>query len=228
MAVHRIEVRPTTDAGDPRGDAARRQAESAGLSQLPSRIDTTSVYLVEGDLDEAAVRRLADEVLADPVTEQATIRAAPAAADASLEGYAFVSAKAEPRADWIHDTGLVYTPHAARVVGKKPWRLRRQKWFRYELKMILNGEITAFRHAARLAATENPGKEIIIYTDNANVFHAIQKGRSRSKPLNILCRNVLFLEVLQGVRIHARWIPSAHMPADKYTRRATYPGYKYK
>ncbi len=85
MAVHRIEVRPTTDAGDPRGDAARRQAESAGLSQLPSRIDTTSVYLVEGDLDEAAVRRLADEVLADPVTEQATIGAAPAAADALIE-----------------------------------------------------------------------------------------------------------------------------------------------
>ena len=92
--------------------------------------------------------------------------------------------------------------------------------------MILNGEICAFRHAARMAAAENPGKEIIIYTDNANVFHAIQKGRSRSKPLNILCRDVSFLEILHGVRIHARWIPSADMPADKYTRRATFPGKK--
>ena len=150
------------------------------------------------------------------------------AADASLEGYAVVESETNPEVEWINDTGLVHTTFAARVLRKKRWRLRRQKWFRYELKMILNGEICAFRHAARMAAAENPGKEIIIYTDNSNVFHAIQKGRSRSKPLNILCRNVLFLEILHGVRIHARWIPSADMPADKYTRRATFPGYKYK
>ena len=150
------------------------------------------------------------------------------AADASLEGYAVVEAETQPSTEWIQDTGLVHTTHAARVMRSKRWRLRRQKWFRYELKMILNGEICAFRHAARMAAAENPGKEIIIYTDNSNVFHAIQKGRSRSKPLNILCRNVLFLEVLHGVRIHARWIPSAGMPADKYTRKATFPGKKYK
>ena len=150
------------------------------------------------------------------------------ACDSSLEGYAVMDADLDPDREWIHDTGLVHTSFAARVLRRKRWRLRRQKWFRYELKMILNGEICAFRHAARMAAAENPGKEIIIYTDNSNVFHAIQKGRSRSKPLNILCRNVLFLEILHGVRIHARWIPSADMPADKYTRRATFPGNKYK
>ena len=150
------------------------------------------------------------------------------AADSSLEGYAFVSAPVEPRKDWIHDTGLVHTSFAARVLRRKRWRLRRQKWFRYELKMILNGEICAFRHAAMMAAKENPGKEIIIYTDNSNVYHGIQKGRARSKPLNILCRNVLFLEIMYGVRIHARWCPSACMPADKNTRKATFPGCKYK
>ena len=145
------------------------------------------------------------------------------AADASLEGYAFVSAKAEPRSDWIHDTGLVYTAHAARVVSKKPWRVRRQKWFRYNLKRILSGEICAFRNAAATAARENIGKEVIIYTDNSNVYHAITKGRSSKRSLNDLCRNVLFLEIVYNVRIHARWCPSASMPADKYTRFATCP-----
>ena len=91
------------------------------------------------------------------------------AADASLEGYAFVSAKSEPRRDWIHDTGLVFTGHAARVVSQRTWRLRRQKWFRYELGKILTGEICAFRHAATAAAKENVGKEVLIYTDNSNV-----------------------------------------------------------
>ena len=145
------------------------------------------------------------------------------AADASLEGYAFVSAKAEPRSDWIHDTGLVYTAHAARVVSKKPWRVRRQKWFRYNLKRILSGEICAFRNAAATAARENIGKEVIIYTDNSNVYHAITKGRSSKRSLNDLCRNVLFLEIVYNVRIHARWCPSASMPADKFTRFATCP-----
>ena len=139
-----------------------------------------------------------------------------------------MDAELNPTSEWIHDTGLVYTSYAARVLRRKRWRLRRQKWFRYELKMILNGEICAFRHAAMMAAKENQGKEIIIVTDNSNVYHAIQKGRSRSKPLNILCRNVLFLEIVYGVRIHARWCPSACMPADKYTRKETFPGCKYK
>ena len=150
------------------------------------------------------------------------------AADASLEGYAVVEAETQPSTEWIHDTGLVHTTHAARVMRSKRWRLRRQKWFRYELKKILLGEICAFRHAAMTAARENRGKEVIIYTDNSNVYHAIQKGRSRSKPLNVLCRNILFLELTYQVRIHARWCPSACMPADKYTRKATYPGCKYK
>ena len=109
------------------------------------------------------------------------------AADASLEGYSYVSAPTEPQTEWIHDTGLVHTPHAARVVGRKQCDLRRQKWFRYELGRILSREICAFRHAATAAAKENVGKEVLIYTDNSNVYHAITKGRSRTRKLNNLC-----------------------------------------
>lgn len=145
------------------------------------------------------------------------------AADSSLEGYAFVSAKTEPKRDWIHDTGLVFGGHAARVVSQRTWRVRRQKWFRYNLKRILSGEICAFRNAAATAARENIGKEILIYTDNSNVYHAITKGRSSKRSLNNLCRNILFLEIVYQVRIHARWCPSASMPADKFTRFATCP-----
>ena len=36
-------------------------------------------------------------------------------------------------------------------------------------------------------------------------------------------RNILFLEIVYNVRIHARWCPSASMPADKFTRIATCP-----
>ena len=92
---------------------------------------------------------------------------------------------------------------------------------------VLNGEIFAFRSAAMEAAQCNPNQEVFIFTDNSNVYYAIQKGRSRTKSLNNLCRNVLFLEIVYNVRIHARWCPSKSMPADKYTRKETYPGRKY-
>ena len=50
MTVFRIEVSPTNGSADPRGEAALHQAEQAGFS--PTSINTTSVFLVEGELDE--------------------------------------------------------------------------------------------------------------------------------------------------------------------------------
>ena len=149
------------------------------------------------------------------------------ASDASLERYAYVDTPVDPQTEWVHDTGLVHTAYAARLMERKRWHLRRHRWFRPDIKNILNGEICAFRRAAVAAARQNKNKEAIIYTDNANVYYAIQKGRSNSVNLNILCRNVLFLEITHNVRIHARWCPSASMPADIYTRKETYPGCKY-
>ena len=43
------------------------------------------MYLIEGGLAEEQIRRLADELLADPLTETATIGAAPTDADALVE-----------------------------------------------------------------------------------------------------------------------------------------------
>ena len=73
-AVHRVEVRPKSGQRDPRADAVIRQAASLGLPR-PSAALHASVYLLEGDLSEVQVRRIADELLADPVTQVAELQA---------------------------------------------------------------------------------------------------------------------------------------------------------
>ncbi len=84
-AIHRIEVRPRPGELDPRGAAACRDAETLGLAQPPSRIDAAAIYLIQGELGDEQVRRLAEELLAEPVTESATIGARAPAADALIE-----------------------------------------------------------------------------------------------------------------------------------------------
>ena len=73
-AVHRVEVRPKSGQRDPRADAVIRQAAALGLPH-PSAAQHASVYLLEGDLSEGQVRRIADELLADPVTQVAELQA---------------------------------------------------------------------------------------------------------------------------------------------------------
>ena len=83
--LYRIEVRPQPGAADPHGAAALRKAQLAGLERPPGRIDLSRVYLIQGDLDPQQVRRVAEELLADPVSEQVFIGAAPPAGDALIE-----------------------------------------------------------------------------------------------------------------------------------------------
>ena len=77
-AVHRVEVRPKPGLRDTRGEAASRAAVAAGLP-APDRVEHASVYLLEGDLTAAELRRVADELLADPVTQAALVQPAPSA-----------------------------------------------------------------------------------------------------------------------------------------------------
>jgi phosphoribosylformylglycinamidine synthase II len=62
---------------DARGAAALREALSLGASPMPTRIDHAAVYLIDGALDDRDASRIAAELLADPVTQVATIGAAP-------------------------------------------------------------------------------------------------------------------------------------------------------
>jgi len=85
VSVHRIEVRPRAGAPDPKGAAACREAQSVGVAPLPRQIDCAGVYLIQADLDEPQVQRIACELLADPVTEQAVIGSAAPQGDALIE-----------------------------------------------------------------------------------------------------------------------------------------------
>ena len=67
------------------GEVARRAMHSLGVAECPDRVESTAVYLIEGDLDEAVVERLGRELLADPVTETSTVGSTPARAEALIE-----------------------------------------------------------------------------------------------------------------------------------------------
>ena len=69
--MHRIEVRPAHTLGslDPRGEDALQKAQAAGIRNLPKSIETSAIYLIEGNLDEKSINRVANELLCDAVTE---------------------------------------------------------------------------------------------------------------------------------------------------------------
>ena len=83
MTVFRIEVSPAPKNVDTRGRAALHQAEQLGFS--PTSIETTSVYLVQGDLDSEAVSTITNELLCDPVTESSIIGSSKPNADSMIE-----------------------------------------------------------------------------------------------------------------------------------------------
>ena len=101
------------------------------------------------------------------------------------------------------------------------WRMHRCRRFKRRLQQILPGEITAARQAGTISARQEPGKDIVLLTDNSNVYHALRKGRSSAFLLNCLCRHFLLLELIYRVRFHIRWIPTHLMPADVYTRESS-------
>ncbi len=69
---------------DVRSEAAIREASALGIDDAPDRIDTASIYLIEAALTPEQLHTLADELLADAVTEQATIGCAEQADDATI------------------------------------------------------------------------------------------------------------------------------------------------
>jgi len=73
MAIHRIEVRTKVGGADARGEAVRRESASIAGCPVPVRVDHAAVYFIEGSLTAAQCAKLADELLADPVTQSATI-----------------------------------------------------------------------------------------------------------------------------------------------------------
>ena len=73
LVIHRIEVRPRRGQPDPRGGAVAKAIETLGLSRSPKRVEHTAVYLIQGALTGSEVDRIANELLADCVTQSAEI-----------------------------------------------------------------------------------------------------------------------------------------------------------
>ncbi|MCX5639916.1 MAG: phosphoribosylformylglycinamidine synthase subunit PurS, partial [Planctomycetota bacterium] len=72
--VYRVEVRPKSGQSDPRAEAVIGQATALGLAAIPTAAQHSSVYLLAGEVSEADVRRIANELLADPVTQRAEVQ----------------------------------------------------------------------------------------------------------------------------------------------------------
>jgi phosphoribosylformylglycinamidine synthase len=73
--IHRIEVRPRRGHHDPRGQSVQKAIEGLGLARPPKKVEHTAVYLIEGDLTANEVDRIANELLADCVTQSTEIHA---------------------------------------------------------------------------------------------------------------------------------------------------------
>ena len=78
--IHRIEVRQRRGHHDPRGASVERAIASLGLARAPKRVEHAAVYLLQGELTAAEVDRIANELLADCVTQSAEIHASTRAA----------------------------------------------------------------------------------------------------------------------------------------------------
>lgn len=83
MTVFRIEVSPAPESVDTGGRAALHQAKQAGFT--PTSISTSSLYLLEGELDDSSVSTIAKELLCDPVTETVTVGSCEQLADSMIE-----------------------------------------------------------------------------------------------------------------------------------------------
>src|SRR5688500_1955438 len=74
--IYRIDVRTAAparegQAADPIGEAVRQQIKEFGTTVGP--ITTRRIFLLDSDTDHGEVKRIADELLADPIVEQAEL-----------------------------------------------------------------------------------------------------------------------------------------------------------
>ncbi len=68
LRVHRVEVHPQAGQPDPLAATTLRDIRTA--QPAIQAVHTARIYLIQAPLDEAALRRIAEELLADPVSQQ--------------------------------------------------------------------------------------------------------------------------------------------------------------
>ena len=92
------------------------------------------------------------------------------------------------------------------------------RWDRVESIPILEGRsvVWLFQHLAR--SQKNLGRKHLVLTDSMSVTLFLTKGRSSTKSMNRICRQVAALQFATGMMLHLRWIPSELNPADLPSR----------
>lgn len=69
MAKHLVEVFNKKDYGVPAGKGAQKRLETVGLKGI-KEVSTSKIYQIEGEYTEAQIKKIAAELLCDPVLEE--------------------------------------------------------------------------------------------------------------------------------------------------------------
>ena len=114
---------------------------------------------------------------------------------------------------------VVAPPLASHWVDPSRWRLLvKLAWERDEHINVLEARtvLNYVRHLGR-SATRRQMKHLV-FTDSTVAIGALSKGRSSAPPLLALCRRLLVLRAICGIRLYLRHVPSPQNSADGPTR----------
>ncbi len=82
--IHRVEIRPKGGLADPRAAGVLAQIKELGLQDVAA-VASVKLYFLAGELGESDVRKVAEELLIDPVIEQYSLGESPANGAAVIE-----------------------------------------------------------------------------------------------------------------------------------------------
>jgi phosphoribosylformylglycinamidine synthase len=189
--IYRIDVRAKGGGeNDPVGAGLRHQIAELGLAA--GTIATSRIFLIDTDADVASVRRIADELLADPVVEQAEIFSAKSAGDsgngAGKSGRGRIEVHLKPGVMdpvaastemAIGDLGIaareVRTGRAYLIDGN----LRREDLQRIATRLLANGVIESIHFEAYCPARFEAGREDRFQLRNVNLRNLTEEQLAR-------------------------------------------------
>lgn len=103
-------------------------------------------------------------------------------------------------------------------IGEDWGKVDGSPWERHEPIPILEGRciVWLLQHLSR--SQKNLHKKHLVLCDSMSVVLALCKGRSSAPAMNRICRQVAALELITGMHVHLRWLPSELNPADLPSR----------
>jgi phosphoribosylformylglycinamidine synthase len=122
--VWRIEVHPLDPSDDPLGHSVAAESRELRLALELREVRTARVYLIQGPIDQAAARRIAQELLTDPVNQRFQLAASPTLDGASLVEVHYLPGVMDPVAQSTEQA-------IAQMLGSSACQVRTA--FRYDL-----------------------------------------------------------------------------------------------